>query len=57
MLIQGYTDREISLQLAISENTVKVYLARILSKIEAKNKNEAIQIVLRKLDPNKGAYQ
>ncbi len=42
LVAQGLTNKEIGLQLHITENTVKGYLKEILTKLDARNRIEAV---------------
>lgn len=43
-LVEGATNREISIALFISENTVKHHIRNILQKLEVKNRREVVEL-------------
>lgn len=52
LLVQGKSNRDIALHLGVSENTVKTHMSRVLSKLGARSRAEAIAVALqRKLVP------
>ena len=47
MLFSGYKSKQVADTLYISQNTLKFHLKNILSKIEAQNREEVAEIVLK----------
>lgn len=48
LLARGYSNKEIAIQLAISEHTVKSHVTNILSKLEARDRAEAVAKAIQK---------
>jgi DNA-binding NarL/FixJ family response regulator len=48
LLAQGKQNKEIAVELIISERTVKFHISSILAKLEAGNRTEAVTIALQK---------
>jgi len=48
LLAQGKQNKEIALELVISERTVKFHISSIMAKLEAGNRTEAVTIALQK---------
>ena len=48
LVAQGFRNREIGEYLGISEVTVKVHVKRIMDKLRAKDRTEAIAIAIRR---------
>jgi DNA-binding NarL/FixJ family response regulator len=48
LLAQGRQNKEIALELSISERTVKFHISSILAKLDAGNRTEAVTIALQK---------
>ena len=46
-MAQGYANKQIALELNISTNTVKVVVSRILDKLSAKDRTEAVVIAIK----------
>jgi len=46
-MAQGYANKQIALELSISTNTVKVVVSRILTKLSAKDRTEAVVIAIK----------
>ena len=44
---QGYSNKLIALELGISENTVKNFIARILDKLDADDRTQAVVIAIK----------
>ena len=44
---QGYSNKQIALELGISESTVKGYITGILSKLNANDRTEAVVIAIK----------
>ena len=44
---QGYANKRIALELGISENTVKHFVTKVLSKLNATDRTEAVVIAIR----------
>jgi len=44
---QGYANKRIALELGISENTVKNFVSRVLTKLNANDRTEAVVIAIR----------
>lgn len=47
-LALGHTNRQIGAELCISEETVKTHIARLLDKLQAENRAQAIVQALRR---------
>ena len=45
---QGYANKQIALELGISEDTIKTHVARILTKLNANDRTEAAVIAIKK---------
>jgi DNA-binding NarL/FixJ family response regulator len=48
MIADGYGNKEIAVELAISEHTVKFHVAQILGKLNAASRTEAVSIGIRR---------
>lgn len=44
---QGYANKRIALELAISENTVKNFISRVLTKLDANDRTEAVVMAIK----------
>ena len=45
---QGYANKQIALELGISEDTIKTHVARILTKLNANDRTEAVVVAIKK---------
>ena len=45
---QGYPNKQIAVELGISEETIKTHVARILTKLNANDRTEAVVIAIKK---------
>ena len=44
---QGYANKRIVLELGISENTVKNFISRVLTKLDANDRTEAVVMAIK----------